>query len=221
MKRYLLILVVALLSAIPALAQDPAAEDALRDMGMMGSYALGDLALRSATGLPNDPVARLRAFFVEAKQPLSKAQEKRLQAIVDEQWKATQGADGAGAPTSDEMRRKNREYFAQVIGVLTVDQQTTWRKYQVQQIKLRGGFEALKLTLEEAKVPLTADQEKQVEAIYDTFNKQGVQVIKGTSGQSDMVKLNQMQKEQIGKVIKILTPDQRKALAASKPAPQG
>jgi hypothetical protein len=219
MKRYLLILVVVLLSAIPALAQDPA-EDALRDLGMMGSYALGDLALRSATGLPNDPVARLRAFFVDAKQPLSKAQEKRLQAIVDEQWKATQGADGSAAPTSDEMRRKNREYFAQVIGVLTADQQMTWRRYQVQQIKLRGGFEALKLTLEEAKVPLTADQEKQVESIYDTFNKQGVQVIKGTAGQSDMVKLNQMQKEQIGKVIKILTPDQRKALAASKPAPQ-
>jgi hypothetical protein len=220
MKRYLWILVMLLLSAIPALAQDPA-EDALRDLGMMGSYALGDLALRSATGLPNDPVARLRDFFVEAKQPLSKPQEKRLQAIVDAQLSATQGANGQAAPTSDEMRRKNREYFAQVIGVLTVDQQTTWRKYQVQQIKLRGGFEALKLTLEEAKVPLTPDQEKQVESIYDTFNKQGVQVVKGTSGQPDMVKLNQMQREQIAKVIKLLTPDQRKALAASKAEPKG
>ena len=115
-------------------------------------YVLAD-ALKADIGAA---LADLKTLFTDAKLPINKDQERQLRTIVDEQQKAMQtsmnGARTAGnAPSvpSDEMQKLNRAYMTKVNAVLTPDQQAAWRRYRIEQIKLRGGFAALKLILED------------------------------------------------------------------------
>src|SRR5262245_14795062 len=89
MKRYVWILAL-LLSAAPAFAQDP--EEALRELGMGGVFANGDLALRDID-TSTDPVQQLKRFFLEAKLPLNNDQVRRLDVIIEAQRKAMHGTN--------------------------------------------------------------------------------------------------------------------------------
>jgi len=85
MRRYLPIIALFLI-ALPAIGQDPE-EAFLRELGMGALFADGNLALRQLQR-GNDPVQQLKRFFGEAKLPLTSAQERQLNVIVDGQVKA-------------------------------------------------------------------------------------------------------------------------------------
>src|SRR4051812_40625902 len=81
MKRHILILAMFLI-AVPAFSQDT--EEALRELGMGGVFATGNLPVREINEA-NDPVQQLKRFFFEAKMPLALDQQKKLDAIVEAQ----------------------------------------------------------------------------------------------------------------------------------------
>src|SRR5262249_31321477 len=91
MKHYTWIMALMLAAACvaPAFAQDP--EDSLRELGMGGIFAEGNLALRMVQR-GDDPVQQLKRFFAQAKLPLTSAQQKQLTAILDIQIKALHDA---------------------------------------------------------------------------------------------------------------------------------
>jgi hypothetical protein len=197
------------LSAAPAFAQDE--ETVLRELGIGGVFAEGNLVLRDYQR-GNDPVQQLKRFFATEKQPLNSAQEKQLNAIVEAQVKAMQAA----VQNDDAMRKLNAEYTKKVSEALTPEQRTTLRRYRTEQIMLRGGFQALKLILENAQVPLAADQEAKVQTIYVDLNRQVDQLTRDSKGPPDRARLDKMEVEALGGVVRLMTPEQRKALAASR-----
>jgi hypothetical protein len=160
----------------------------------------------------NDPVQQLKRFFAEAKLPLTSAQQKQLSTIVDAQAKAL--IENSENP--DAARRINQEYSKKVNEVLTQEQRTELRRYRTEQIMIRGGFPALRLILENAQTQLTPDQEKQALAIYDDFNRQVDQLARTSKGAPDRAELDKLENEALGKVVRLLTAPQRRALAVSR-----
>jgi hypothetical protein len=208
MKRHIWILAL-LLSAAPAFAQDP--EEALRELGMGGVFATGDLALRDID-TSTDPVQQLRRFFLEAKLPLNNDQMRRLEAIIEAQRKAMHSTN----PGTEAALKMNQEFMRRVNSVLTPEQITAWKRFRTEQIMLRGGFPALQLSLEEAGTALSAEQEKQARAIYDEFNKEVAGLMRDSKGDPDRATLDKLENTALGKVVKLLTPEQRRALAARR-----
>jgi len=211
--RYGIVLGILILAAGPTFAQAPE-EDAIRDLGMFGVYSLGNLAL-SDIQRGNDPVQQMKRFFSQAKLPLTSAQEKALSGIVDSGVKALQAA----GQNDDAMRRVNAEYTKKVNEALTPDQRAEMRRYRTEQIMLRGGFPALKLVLENGNAPFNADQEKQVQAVYLEFNQKANALMREKQGNPDRAELTALENQELGKVVRLLTPEQRRALAASRQGP--
>ena len=206
----LLSIVVLILFAAPAFAQD-SEESALRDLGMGAIFADGNLALRQLQR-GDDPVQQLKRFFNEANLPLTSQQERRLKSIVDAQIKALQAA----GQNEDAVRQANREYTIKSNEVFTTEQRAELRRYRTEQIMMRGGFPALRLTLENAQTPLTSEQEKQAQTVYVDFNRQVAQLARGSNGIPDRADLDRLESEALGRVVRLLTPEQRRALAASR-----
>jgi Spy/CpxP family protein refolding chaperone len=198
------------LSAVPAFAQNAPEDSAQGELGAFGAYSLGDLAVLDYQR-GNDPVQQLKGFFGEAKQPLSSVQEKQLTSIVDVELKALQ----AGAQAED-LRRLNLEYNRKVNEALTPDQRAALRRYRTEQIMMRGGFPALKLILENAQAPFAAGQESRVQALYSDLNRQVEQFKRESQGPPNRVQLYNLEHEALGQVVRLLTPEQRRALAASR-----
>ena len=208
MKRYLWVFALAL-STAPVFAQDTE-ESVLRELGMGGLFAIGNLALRDVQR-GNDPVQQLKRFFAEEKLPLSSVQERQLNSIVDAQVRALE------ASQSDESARQvNQEYTRKVNEALTLDQQRSLRRYRTERIMTRGGFQALKLILDNAQTPFTPEQETQVQSLYAEFNRQVDQLARDSKGAPDRAQLDKLQSETLGKVVRLMTPTQRRALAASR-----
>jgi hypothetical protein len=210
--KYQVLLLALIFSVGTVFAQSQEAEEsALRELGMGGLFALGNLALRDVQ-IGNDPVMQLKRFFKEARQPLSSAQEKQLQSIVDAQVKALQDV----GENEEAARRINGEYTRKVNEALTADQRAELRRYRTEQIMMRGGFQALKLILENAEAPFTADQERQVQTLYVDFNRQVDQLSKDAKGKPDRETLDKLENSQLAKIVRIMTPAQRRALASSR-----
>jgi hypothetical protein len=172
MRHCIWVIALALI-AIPSFAQQETSEEQiLRELGMGGTFALGNLAVRDLQR-GNDPVQQLKRFFIEAKLPLKSAQTKQLESIVDAQGKALIAAAG----NEDSARRINQEYSRKVNEVLTPEQRAELRRYRTEQIMMRGGFQALRLVMENAQTPFTENQEKQIQAVYVDFNRQIDQVV--------------------------------------------
>ena len=208
MRNWLCILLL-MLPAVPVHAQESEA-DTLRGLGMYGDYALGDLAVTDIRR-GNDPLQQLKRFFIEAKLPLTSAEERQLRKTIDSVIDALQKAkDDAG------LRRANQEFSKSLFATLTPDQQTALRRYRNQQIMERGGFPALKLTLDNAQTPLTDEQETQITAIYKEFSQQADQLSRSSNGNPDKTQLDKLESEALGKVVKLLTPAQRRSLQASR-----
>ena len=94
------------------------------------------------------------------------------------------GGRGRGAvlppdsPLLAEMNRMNNELQNKVVASLKPDQQASLKKFQNDQIKKAGGFPALKLNMQEAGAPLTADQEKQIQGFYTDEEQQRRQLMR-------------------------------------------
>ncbi len=119
------------------------------------------------------------------------------------------------SPLAAEMAKINVELQTKVTEALAPEQQAGLKKYHNDQIRKAGGFGAMKLTMEEAGTPLTADQEAQIQALYDDQDKQMKQLTIDSQGQPDAAKVAAL-KAQIGpKLVKVLNADQKKTLVDS------
>jgi hypothetical protein len=207
MKRLLSILAV-LLVVVPAFAQDP--EESLRELGMGALFADGNLFLRQLQR-GEDPVQQLKRFFAQAKLPLTSAQLRQLNSIEAAVVKSLEAA----GDNEEAIRRANLEFTKKTNEVYTPEQRTELRRYRTEQIMMRGGFPALRFTLETAQVPLTPEQEKQVQAAYLDFNRQVAQ-LQREGNNTDRATLDKLEVTALGKVIRLLNPAQRRALAESR-----
>lgn len=130
-----------------------------------------------------------------------------------------------GGPMGETMRRMNEDFQAKVNPLLTPPQQEAWKKFQNDQIIQRGGYEALKLTLDQAGAPITPEQEPQIQALYQEMNQQRGEMFRGMQGQgppsperrAEMEsKMKELETSTLAKVAKLLNPAQRKALIESR-----
>jgi hypothetical protein len=170
---------------------------------------------RGGSSTPVDRLARVRELLAGANLPLTKDQEgalnalvnneipemrKALQARISELQKGTASSSTSGdLPTMDalapEIIRLNDQLLGKMAasGGLAPEQQSFLRKVYKDQVKSRGGFDAIKLTLEDAGTPFSADQIVQIQPLFD----------------------EKADKQQtLAKVLRLLTADQRKALLA-------
>jgi hypothetical protein len=122
----------------------------------------------------------------------------------------------ANGPAAQELKKMNDDLMAKITAVLKPDQQAAFKKFQNDEIKKAGGFAALKVVMEEAGAPLTAEQEPQIQALYDEDGQQRRQLFRESQGRPDPAKLTDLEKTTMGKVARLLTPAQRKALLDSR-----
>lgn len=200
---------VIVLAATPAFAQE-AEESVLQGLGMGAIFAEGNLVVRDLMR-GNHPVEQLKRFFEEAKLPLSSPQRRQLNSLVDTHAKTLEAS-----PNEETFRRVNLEYNRKLNEVLTVDQRTTLRRYRTEQIMMRGGFPALRLILENAQTPFTPEQETQVQLIYREFNRQFDRMTSESKGAPDRAELDKLENSSLARVVRLMTPEQRKALTASR-----
>ena len=73
--------------------------------------------------------------------------------------------------------------------------------------------------MEEAGAPLTAAQESQIRAFYVEDAQQHLQLQRDGQGVADPAKIAELEKTTLSKVVKLLTPEQRKALLDSRAKP--
>ena len=208
--RNCVLVIVLVLATVPAFAQDSSEEAILRELGMGALFADGNLFLGQLQR-GNDPVQQLKRFFAEAKLPLKGSQERELNAVVEAQMKALQVSQ-----ENDAVRKANVEFTRRSNEILTADQRAELRRHRTEQIMMRGGFPALRLTLENAQASLTPEQETKAEAVYIELNRSVDQLARSTKGLPDRGELDKLENDALGKVIRLLTPAQRKALATSR-----
>jgi hypothetical protein len=122
----------------------------------------------------------------------------------------------ANGPAAQELKKMNDDLMARITAVLKPDQQGAFKKFQNDEIKKAGGFGALKVVMEEAGAPLTAEQEPQIQALYSEDAQQRFQLFRESQGRPDPAKLADLEKTTMGKVARLLTPAQRKALLDSR-----
>ena len=127
----------------------------------------------------------------------------------------------ASLPSMDELApeiiRLNDELLGKVSAApgLSPEQQAFIKKLYKDQVKSRGGLDAIKLTLQDAGAPFTAEQIVQIQPLFDEQNRARLQLLKDSQGQPpDKTKIDQLQRDTLGKVLKLLNPAQRAALLA-------
>src|SRR5262249_43621214 len=119
-------------------------------------------------------------------------------------------------PAAEELKKINDDLMNKITAALTPDQQAAFKKYLNGEIKKQGGLGALKVTMEEAGAPFTSEQETQLEGFYNEDAQLRAQLRRESQGTPDPAKLADIDKATMTKVVKILTPAQRKALADSR-----
>jgi len=197
--------------------------------------ARGDARGRGGNAPPVDRLVRLRELFAGASIPLAKDQEvalnsflnaeiptmrRTLQERIAELQKARGSvAESGNLPSMEELTpeiiRLNDQLLGKMAAVsgLSPEQQAFVKKLHRDQVKSRGGFDAIKLTLEDASVPFSAEQAAQIQPLFDEQNQARLQLVKQSQGQPpDQGKIDQLQRETLAKVIKRLTAAQRAAL---------
>src|SRR5207253_10855338 len=126
----------------------------------------------------------------------------------------------ANGPAAQELKKMNDDLMAKITAVLKPDQQAAFKKFQNDEIKKAGGFAALRVVMEEAGAPLTAEQEAQIQTLYSEDAQQRVQLFRESQGRPDAAKVADLERTTMGKVARLLTPAQRKALLDSRTKPQ-
>src|SRR5437762_13101678 len=155
---------------------------------------------------PVDRLVQLRELFAGANLPLAKEQEVALTSLLNaeipamrralqERIAALQKTSGA-SPNMDELApeiiRLNDQLLGKMASVssLSPEQQAFIKKLYRDQVKSRGGFDAIKLTLEDAGAAFSPEQIAEIQPL-----------LKDSQGP-----------ETLAKIIKLLTPAQRAAL---------
>ena len=223
-------ILLALLLAAPVFAQDDAPGGALSGGGGAQVFTRVDAV---------NPMDQVKTFLIKANITLTSDQEKTLRPAVEAALKqlreisdrATGGRGGRGerkggggaglgglanGPAASEIRKLNDDLMLKITEVLKPDQQAAFKKFQDDEIKKAGGFGALKIVMEEAGAPLTAEQEPQIQGFYNDDAQQRAQLLRESQGHPDPAKLADLQKATMAKVVKVLTPAQRKALLDSR-----
>jgi hypothetical protein len=115
-----------------------------------------------------------------------------------------------------EMRQMNDALFTKIASSPALDakQQSVLTKMSRSQIKARGGFDALRVSMEDAGVPFTDEQIPQVQALFEDQKKSRENLVKETQGTPDPAKLKQLETDTLTKVVRLLVPAQRTALLA-------
>jgi hypothetical protein len=130
------------------------------------------------------------------------------------------GRGGAGVANNPqlaaELQKINDEVLPKIVALLNPDQLAAFKKWQSDEIKKGGGFAALKVTMEEAGAPLTSTQEPQIRALYVEDSKQRLQLQRAGQGAANPAKIAELEKATLANVVKLLTPEQRKALLNSR-----
>jgi len=200
-----------------------------------GGAARGGAAGRGANAAPVDRLVRLRDMFAGANMSLTKEQETALNTLLNAEIPAMrrtlqaritelqkdQSPGPASLPGMDELApeiiRLNDELLGKVSAApgLSPEQQAFIKKLYKDQVKSRGGLDAIKLTLQDAGAPFTAEQIVQIQPLFDEQNRARLQLLKDSQGQPpDKTKIDQLQRDTLGKVLKLLNPAQRAALLA-------
>jgi hypothetical protein len=163
-------------------------------------------------------VEQLKSFFADQGLPLTKAQEQKVDAVIEAQQKGMRELAKRVADenvSADEARRLNQEYFKQVNAALTPEQQSAWRHYRIEQIRLRGGFPALKTVLEEAGAPLDSAQQKSIAKVFDNFAARRTRLSEGNAAPS-ITDIDRLVVAEFDRVVALLSPEQRRALLSSR-----
>ena len=129
------------------------------------------------------------------------------------------GRGGAGPNNPQltaELQKINNEVLPKIVAILKPDQQVIFKKWQNDEIKKGGGFAALKVMMEEAGAPLDATQEPQIRSLYVEDAQQHAQLQRQGQGTADPAKIAELERTTLAKVVRLLTPDQRKALLDSR-----
>jgi hypothetical protein len=121
-----------------------------------------------------------------------------------------------------EMRQMNDALFMKIATApaLKPPQQSVLTKMSRDQIRSRGGFDALRIAMEDAGAPFTAEQTPKVQALFDEQKVTRANLAKETQGTPDPAKLKQLERETLTKVVGLLVPAQRTALLAMLRAQQ-
>jgi len=121
-----------------------------------------------------------------------------------------------------EMRQMNDALFMKIATApaLKPAQQTVLTKMSRDQIRSRGGFDALRIAMEDAGAPFTAEQTPKVQALFDEQKVARADLAKESQGTPDPAKLKQLERETLTKVVGLLVPAQRTALLAMLRAQQ-
>jgi hypothetical protein len=121
-----------------------------------------------------------------------------------------------------EMRQLNDALFMQIATApaLKPAQQTVLTKMSRDQIRSRGGFDALRIAMEDAGAPFTAEQTPKVQALFDEQKVARANLARESQGTPDAAKLKQLERDTLTKVVGLLVPAQRTALLAMLRAQQ-
>jgi hypothetical protein len=113
-----------------------------------------------------------------------------------------------------EMRQMNDALFTKISTAPALDekQKSVLNRMSRDQIKSRGGYDALRISMEDAKAPFTDEQTPKVQALFEEQKKTRADLAKESQGTPDPAKLKQLERETLTKVVGILTPAQRTAL---------
>jgi len=235
MRRCLMLVFAMLFVCAPIFAQEEGG--AGLPSSLFGSTDFG------TRGPQANPMDAVKKFFAQAKVTFSGDQEKAIKPIVETAFKQVQDtverfnaqqAAGGGAEVdagqrrgrggrggnnpqlAAELQKINDDILPKIVVLLKPDQQTAFKKWQNDQIKKGGGFAALKVTMEEAGAPLNSVQEPQIRALYVEDSQQRQQLQRQGQGTADPAKLAELEKATLAKVVRLLTPEQRKALLDSR-----
>ena len=115
-----------------------------------------------------------------------------------------------------EMRQMNDALFTKIASAPALDtkQQSVLTKMSRDQIKSRGGYDALRISMEDAKAPFNDEQTPKVKAVFEEQKKARAELAKESQGSPDPAKLKQLEGATLAKVAGILTPAQKTALLA-------
>jgi hypothetical protein len=174
--------------ATPLFAQDDAPAGALTGSGGAQVFTRVDAA---------NPMDQVKSFLSKASITLNSDQEKTLRPSIESTLKQLRESNGRRGG-SEEIRKLNDDLIAKITAVLKPDQQAAFKKFQNDEIKKAGGFGALKIVMEEAGAPLSAEQQPQIEAFYNEDTQQRTALVRESQGHPDPAKLADFAKSDNG-----------------------
>jgi hypothetical protein len=118
------------------------------------------------------------------------------------------------------MREMNDALFTKIASspALNPTQQSVLTRMARTQIRARGGFDALRVAMEDAGAPFSEEQLPKVKALFEDQKKVRADVVKESQGTPDSARLKQLERDTLTKVVGLLIPAQRTALLARRSA---